>query len=49
MVNLALENTGFWADKSSKTLAALVSLSPDYPTEILSTNFSILMFFIGFS
>lgn len=38
MVNLALEWTGFWPLISSKTLVALVNLSPDSPTQQFTTN-----------
>jgi len=42
MVNLALENTGFYPERSSNTLAALVNLSPDSPTQQLITSLAIL-------
>jgi hypothetical protein len=47
-VYLALEYTGFLSVSCSKTLAALVSLSPDSPTQQLIISLSILSVFIGF-
>lgn len=48
-VNLALEGTGFCPVRSSNTLLALVSLSPDSPTLMFRTSFSILISRMGFS
>ena len=41
MVYLAFEKTGFYPVKSSRTLAALVNLSPDSPTQQFTTNLEI--------
>ena len=49
IVKEALEKIGFYPLKSSKTLAALVSLSPDSPTQQEMTNLAILISLIGFS
>ena len=43
---LALEYTGFLSVNCSKTLAALVSLSPDSPTQQLIMSLSIFSCFI---
>ena len=48
MVNRALDGTGFCPVRSSRTFDALVSLSPDSPTQMLRTIFSILIYRIGF-
>jgi len=49
IVNLAFVYIGFYPVKSSKTLPALVKLSPEDPTQQFITNFSILIFLIKLS
>merc|ERR1711994_1008453 len=44
----ALENTGCWPVNDSNTLAALVSLSPDSPTQMLRHNLRIFVSRIAF-
>merc|ERR1712047_62668 len=47
-VYLALEKTGVWPVKDSKTFAARVSLSPDSPTQMFKHNLRILNSLMGF-
>jgi hypothetical protein len=47
--NVPFEKTGVWPVNCSKTFAALVSLSPDSPTQMLTHNFvmrKVLMTFL---
>ncbi len=46
--NLPFEKTGCWPVSCSNTLAALVNLSPDSPTQISTHNFLILKSLITF-